>query len=170
TASLTDREIDRLIDVVRRLRAAGAGVIYISHKLEEIFACADRITVLRDGESIATRPCAAIDRGGLGRPMLGRELTAVYPKRPVPLGDIALELRGVSNHARGVRQIALTVHRGEIVGLAGLVGSGRTELAETLFGLTPCDAGEIVVNGAVAAIHSPADAIRLGIGYVPEDR
>jgi rhamnose transport system ATP-binding protein len=170
TASLTDREIDRLFDVVRRLRAAGAGVIYISHKLEEIFAIADRITVLRDGESMATRPRGAIDRGELVRLMIGRELTAVYPKRPVPLGDVALELRGVSNQARGVRQIALTVRRGEIVGLAGLVGSGRTELAETLFGLTPCDAGEIVVNGAAAAIRSPADAIRLGIGYVPEDR
>src|SRR5262249_21399482 len=88
TASLTDREIDRLLDVVRRLRAAGAGVIYISHKLEEIFACADRITVLRDGESIATRPCAAIDRGGLVRLMIGRELTAGYPQRPLPLGDL----------------------------------------------------------------------------------
>ena len=170
TASLTDREIGRLLDVVGRLRTTGAGVIYISHKLEEIFTVADRITVLRDGESVATRRRGEIDRGELVRLMIGRELAAVYPKRAVPLGDVALELRGVSNGARGVRQITLAVRRGEIVGLAGLVGSGRTELAETLFGLTPCDAGEILVNGAAAAIRSPADAIRLGIGYVPEDR
>jgi rhamnose transport system ATP-binding protein len=170
TASLTEREIDILLDVVRRLRAAGAGVIYISHKLEEIFASADRITVLRDGESIATRRRGQIERGELVRLMIGRELTAMYPKRAVPLGDVALELRGVSNRRRRVRQISLAVRRGEIVGLAGLVGSGRTELAETLFGLTPCDEGEILVNGAAAAITSPSDAIRLGIGYVPEDR
>ncbi|PYR10277.1 MAG: D-xylose ABC transporter ATP-binding protein [Acidobacteria bacterium] len=163
TASLTEREIGGLLEVVRRLRAAGAGVIYISHKLEEIFAVADRVTVLRDGESIATRPRGQIERGELVRLMIGRELTTMYPKRVVPLGDVALELRGV-------RQISLTVRRGEIVGVAGLVGSGRTELAETLFGLTPPDEGDILVNGAAAAIASPAHAIRLGIGYVPEDR
>jgi rhamnose transport system ATP-binding protein len=170
TASLTEREIDNLFQVVRRLRAHGAGVIYISHKLDEIFAVADRITVLRDGESIAMRQRDDIDRGELVRLMVGRELAAVYPKRSVPLGAIALELRGVSNTTRGVRQISLTVRRGEILGVAGLVGSGRTELAETIFGLTPLDAGDILVNGAAAAIESPADAIRFGIGYVPEDR
>jgi ABC-type sugar transport system ATPase subunit len=170
TASLTDRERDNLLQVVRRLRARGAGVIYISHKLEEIFAIADRVTVLRDGESIATRRRDEIDRGELVRLMVGRELAAVYPKRSMPLGDIALELRDVSNSARGVRKISLAVRRGEILGVAGLVGSGRTELAETIFGLTPADAGTILVNGAAARIESPADAIRLGIGYVPEDR
>jgi len=170
TASLTEREIGGLLEVVGRLRAAGAGVIYISHKLEEIFAVADRVTVLRDGESIATRPRGQIERGELVRLMIGRELTTMYPKRVVPLRDVALELRGVSNRTRGVRQISLTVRRGEIVGVAGLVGSGRTELAETLFGLTPPDEGDILVNGAAAAIASPAHAIRLGIGYVPEDR
>jgi rhamnose transport system ATP-binding protein len=112
----------------------------------------------------------AIDRDELVRLMVGRELAAVYPKRSVPLGAIALELRGVSNMTRGVRQVSLTVRRGEILGVAGLVGSGRTELAETIFGLTPLDAGDILVNGAAATIESPADAIRFGIGYVPEDR
>jgi rhamnose transport system ATP-binding protein len=102
--------------------------------------------------------------------MVGRELAAVYPKRSVPLGEVALELRGVSNSVRGVRQISLTVRRGEILGVAGLVGSGRTELAETIFGLTARDAGDILVNGTVATIGCPADAIRLRIGYVPEDR
>jgi rhamnose transport system ATP-binding protein len=170
TASLTAREIDTLLDVVRRLRAHGAGVIYISHKLEEVFSVADRMTVLRDGESIATRRRDDIDRGELVRVMVGRELAAVYPKRSVPLGAVALELRGVSNSTRGVRQISLTVRRGEILGIGGLVGSGRTELAETIFGLTPCDGGGILVNGAAATIADPADAIRLGIAYVPEDR
>jgi rhamnose transport system ATP-binding protein len=145
-------------------------VIYISHKLEEVFASADRITVLRDGESVATRQRDEIDRTELVHLMVGRELAAVYPKRSVPLGPVALELRGLSNDARGVRQISLSVRRGEILGLAGVVGSGRTELAETIFGLTPRDAGAILVNGAAATIESPADAMRLGIGYVPEDR
>jgi len=170
TASLTDREIDRLLAVVRRLRGSGAGIIYISHKLEEVFAVADRITVLRDGESIATLGRGEVDAGALVRLMVGRELAAIYPKRSVPLGAPALELRGVSNRARGVGPVSLTVRRGEILGLAGLVGSGRTELAETIFGLTPCEAGDILVNGSDAAIRSPADAIRRGIGYVPEDR
>ena len=170
TASLTEREVDTLLAVVRRLRHAGAGIVYISHKLEEVFAAADRITVLRDGESMATLGRGEVDAGALVRLMVGRELSAVYPKRSVPLGSPALELRGVSNRARGVGPASLTVRRGEILGLAGLVGSGRTELAETIFGLTACDGGEMLVNGAAAAIRSPGDAIRCGIAYVPEDR
>jgi rhamnose transport system ATP-binding protein len=170
TASLTDREIEHLLGVVDRLRVRGTGIVYISHKLDEVFAVADRITVLRDGESIASCPRHEIDRDELVRLMVGRDLSAVYPKRPVALGGAALELRGVSNGARGVRQVSLTVRCGEIVGVAGLVGSGRTELAETIFGLTPPDAGQIFVNGAAVRIAAPADAIRLGIAYLPEDR
>jgi rhamnose transport system ATP-binding protein len=170
TASLTEREIEHLLQVVSRVRAGGAGIIYISHKLEEVFAVADRVTVLRDGESIAARRRDEIDRGELVRLMVGRELSAVYPKRLVPFGSVALELRRVWNRARGVRDVSLAVRRGEILGVAGLVGSGRTELAETIFGLTPCDAGDILVNGAAVRILSTADAIGLGIGYVPEDR
>jgi rhamnose transport system ATP-binding protein len=170
TASLTGREVDTLLDVVRRLRDHGAGIIYISHRLEEVFAVADRITVLRDGQSIATRPRAGVEAGELVRLMVGRELSSMYPKRPVKAGAIALEVRGLSNSARGVHDVSLAVRRGEILGLAGLVGSGRTELAETVFGLTPAGCGEILVNGTRAAIMSPADALRLGIGYVPEDR
>jgi rhamnose transport system ATP-binding protein len=199
TASLTDREIDRLLDVVRRLRACGAGIVYISHKLDEVFAIADRVTVLRDGESVATRRCGELDTAELVRLMVGREQvafggapslsagrgpaavghgsaavgpeSAARPKRRHSSFDrVALELRGVSNRARGVRPTTLAVRRGEIVGVAGLLGSGRTELAETIFGLTPSDAGDMVVNGAAAAIRCPADAIRLRVGYVPEDR
>jgi rhamnose transport system ATP-binding protein len=170
TASLADREVDRLLEVVKRLRARGAGIVYISHKLDEVFALADRVTVLRDGESIATRTRDAIDRRELVQLMVGRELAAMYPKRPVPLGEPALELRNLSNRERGLSGISLAVRRGEIVGVAGLVGSGRTELAETIFGLTPADGGEIVVNGVRASLESPAAAMRLGLAYVPEDR
>ena len=170
TATLSEREVQMLLDVVRRLRTGGTAVIYISHRLEEVFALADRITVLRDGESIATLRTGETTTGELVRLMVGRELAAVYPKRPVPLGDVALELRGVSNMARAVRATSLAVRRGEILGLAGLVGSGRTELAETIFGVTPGDAGEVAVNGAVVEVRSPADAIRIGLGYLPEDR
>jgi len=170
TASLAEREVERLLDVVRRLRAGGAGIVYISHRLEEVFALADRITVLRDGESIATRPRVEMTPGELVRLMVGRELTTMYPKRPVALGGAALELRNVANSARGIQPISLTVRRGEILGMAGLVGSGRTELAETVFGLTPGDRGEIVVNGKDVTVRSPADAMRMGMAYLPEDR
>ena len=170
TAALTDREVESLFRVIDVLRQAGSGIIYISHRLEEVFTVADRITVLRDGETIATCAARDVTRPDLIRMMVGRELTAVFPKRPVAIGAVALDVRGVSNRAAGVRDVSFTVKRGEIFGLAGLVGSGRTQLAETLFGLTPLDAGEIVVDGATVDITSPADAIKAGIGYVPEDR
>jgi rhamnose transport system ATP-binding protein len=170
TASLTAREVDRMLDVVRNLRASGAGIVYISHRLDEIFALADRVTVLRDGESVATRDAADMTPGELVRLIVGREVTAVHPKRSVRLGDIALELHDVGNAGRGVRHVSFAVRRGEILGFAGLVGSGRTEMAETIFGLTPNDGGRIVVDGRTVDVGSPADAIRLGIAYVPEDR
>jgi rhamnose transport system ATP-binding protein len=170
TASLSEHEVEGLFKVIAALRAQGAGIVYISHRLEEVFAIADRITVLRDGETIATREAASVDRAELIRLMVGRELAAVFPKRKVPIGDVVLELRSLSNRATGVRTVSLSVRRGEILGLAGLVGSGRTELAETVFGLTPADSGEIRLRGKPVRITSPAQAIQLGIGYVPEDR
>ena len=170
TASLSDREVTRLFDVIARLRDGGTGIIYISHRLEEIAAIADRITVLRDGQTVATRDARDVTRDDLIRMMVGRELSAVFPKRPVALGEAALTIRNLSNRRAGVRDASLSVRRGEILGLAGLVGSGRTQLAETIFGLTPAESGEIQIGASVAHIASPADAIRLGIGYVPEDR
>jgi len=170
TASLSDREVERLFEIIARLRTAGAGVIYISHRLEEIAMIADRITVLRDGETVATRDARDLTRTDLIRMMVGRELDAVFPKRQVPLGDTALWLRDLSNARTGVNRVSLSVRRGEILGLAGLVGSGRTQLAETIFGLTPPTGGEIAIAGTPVAIASPADAIDLGIAYVPEDR
>lgn len=170
TASLSETEVSSLFRVIGGLKCAGAGVIYISHRLEEISAIADRITVLRDGESIGTCEAAAVSREQLIAMMVGREVAAVYPKRAVPIGDVAMELRGVGNRDTGVHDVSLSVRQGEILGIAGLVGSGRTQLAETVFGLTPADSGEIVVNGVAARIESPAAAIAHGIGYVPEDR
>ena len=170
TAALSEREVHGLFEVIARLRAEGVGIIYISHRLEDVLAIADRITVLRDGESVGTWPAGDVDRAQLIRLMVGRELAAIFPKRDVPRGEVALELRGVSNRATGVHDVSLSVSRGEILGLAGLVGSGRTQLAEVLFGLTPADGGEIRVAGRPCRIASPSDAIRAGLAYVPEDR
>jgi rhamnose transport system ATP-binding protein len=170
TASLSDREVTRLFDVIRRLRSEGAGIIYISHRLEEVFAIADRVTVLRDGQTVGTHERTGLTPSTLVGMMIGRELANIFPKRAVERGEVALELRQISSRTAGVRDVSLSVHRGEILGLAGLVGSGRTELASTIFGLTPPDSGEMLVRGERADVASPADAIRLGIGYVPEDR
>jgi rhamnose transport system ATP-binding protein len=170
TASLMDDEVERLFSVIRILRAQGAGIIYISHRLEEVFAVSDRITVLRDGETVATRDTSAIDRPALIQTMVGRALTDVFPKRAVAPGYVAMELRHLSNRALGIHDVSLSVRRGEVLGVAGLVGSGRTELAETLFGLEPADGGEILLHGAAVRIDSPSQAVRLGVGYVPEDR
>ena len=170
TASLSDREVESLFGVIALLRGQGVGIIYISHRLEEISAIADRVTVLRDGRTIATCEMKDVDRAELIRLMVGRELSAVFPKREVAIGEVALAVRGLGSAAAGVSDISFEVRRGEILGLAGLVGSGRTQVAETLFGLTPADAGEIRLHGEAVRIDSPAEAIRRGIGYVPEDR
>jgi rhamnose transport system ATP-binding protein len=170
TASLSKEDTDNLFRVVRELRAQGVGMIYISHRLEELPTIADRVTVLRDGTTIATRDMADVNREQLIQMMVGRELAAVFPKRTVPLGDTVLELRRVCCAEGGVRDVDLTVRAGEIVGLSGLIGAGRSELARTIFGLTPADSGEMRVRGRTVRIGSPADAIRNGIAYVPEDR
>jgi ABC-type sugar transport system ATPase subunit len=169
TASLTEIEADRVFQLVRRLKADGVGIVYISHRLEEILAIADRITVLRDGQSVACRKAAEVDRDELIRLMVGRSIESEYPKREVPIGDIALEVRSLSNHDAGLRNISFSVKQGEIFGLAGLSGSGRTTLARTLFGLSP-SSSNILMSGNPHRIDSPRDAIRLGIGYLPEDR
>jgi rhamnose transport system ATP-binding protein len=170
TASLSKEDTDNLFRVVRELREHGVGMIYISHRLEELPVIADRVTVLRDGNTIATREMADVNREQLIQMMVGRELAAVFPKRAVPLGDTVLELHGVGCEASGVSGVDLTVRAGEIVGLSGLVGAGRSELARVIFGLTPADRGEIRVRGKLVHIGSPADAIANGIAYVPEDR
>jgi rhamnose transport system ATP-binding protein len=170
TASLTTREVAKLFDVIRRLRDHRTGLIYISHRLDELFEIADRVTVLRDGEVIDTRPMADADRATLIRLMAGREVSQIFPKVEVPIGEVVLETRGLNCARGGIRDVSLSVRAGEILGIAGMVGSGRTQLAETLFGLTPADGGQIVLRGRAERIGSPAQAIALGIGYVPEDR
>ena len=174
TASLSGREVERLLAIVARLRAEGAGIVYISHRLDEVFTVADRITVLRDGEAVAARAAAQIDRGELIRSMVGRDLAVVYPRRHSvasgSAGRVALEVRGLSSRASGLHDVSLDVRRGEIVGLAGLVGSGRTELAETIFGLRGADAGSMLIDGVDVRIRRPDEAMAHGIGYVPQDR
>jgi rhamnose transport system ATP-binding protein len=170
TASLTAREQERLFAVVRELRAAGVGVIYISHRLEEIFTLADRVTVLRDGESVGTHAVRDITEAGLIRLMVGREVAQLYPPAEGAPGGIVLAVRGLGCAAAGVRNVSFEVRAGEVFGLAGLVGAGRTELARVLFGLTPADAGEIRLDGECISPHSPRAAVARGIAYVPEDR
>jgi len=170
TASLAQHEADRLLDLVEKLRAEGAGILYISHRLEEVLRIADRFTVLRDGAHVGTFERSEVDRGRLLQLMAGRDLAEMYPKEVVPLGEIALETRGLACAPTGVRDVSLAVRRGEILGLAGLVGSGRTEFARVLFGLTPATGGEIRIAGVPAAIRSVGDAVAHGLAYVPEDR
>jgi rhamnose transport system ATP-binding protein len=170
TAALSEDDTQNLFEVIYRLRQRGVGIIYISHRLEELPLIADRVTVLRDGATITTRLMKEVDRQELIRLMVGRELSAVFPKRAVEAGDVVLELRDVSCRVTGVSEVSLTVRAGEILGLAGLVGAGRTELARTIFGLTPKDAGEMRLRGEVIDITNPAQAMRCGIAYLPEDR
>ncbi len=170
TASLTHREQEQLFSVVRELRANGVGVIYISHRLEEIFALANRVTVLRDGASVGTHAVSSMNESSLIKLMVGREVAQLYPPAESLPGATVLTLRNLGCTRSGVRRINFEVHEGEIFGLAGLVGAGRTELARVLFGQTPADAGEIALNGQPITVGSPGEAITLGIAYVPEDR
>jgi rhamnose transport system ATP-binding protein len=170
SASLTEREVERLFAVIARLREHGVGIVYISHRLDEIFAVADRVTVLRDGESVSTRDRGHLDRAELIHQMVGREVAAVFPKQSLTPGDVVFEIRHLSNRAASVRDVSLSVRAGEILGIAGLVGSGRTELAESIFGLRALAGGEVVLRGKSLRIRSPRDAIAAGIAYVPEDR
>ena len=170
TASLTPREVDRLFDLLKELRAAGVAIVYISHRLEELPRLADRVTVLRDGRTVATETMAEVDAAALIKLMVGRDVASVFPKRQVAIGVPVLEVEGLSSREAGISDISLTVRRGEIVGLAGLVGAGRTELARVLFGLAPRDTGSVRVAGRDVRPRSPEEAITSGIAYLPEDR
>jgi rhamnose transport system ATP-binding protein len=170
TASLGDREVENLFRVIKDLTAKSVGVVYVSHRLDELPRIADRVTALRDGAVVGTRPTASTSRADLIRLMVGRDVAAVYPKKVVPIGDVVLDVRNLTSKAVGVRDVSLSVRSGEIVGLAGLVGAGRTELARVLFGLAPSDGGEIRLNGKAVRVDSPAAAAALGLAYVPEDR
>jgi len=169
TAALTEADVERLFDIVRRLRERGVGVVYISHRLEEVFELADRVTVLRDGNFVATKPVAETDKNDLINMMVGRTIDTLFPKANTEPGTVVLEVRDL-NRRPLTNDISFQVRAGEIVGLAGLVGSGRSELAQAIFGVTPAESGEIMVNDEPVAIKNPRDAKALGIAYVPEDR
>jgi rhamnose transport system ATP-binding protein len=170
TASLPEHEVENLFRVVRELKAQGVGIVYISHRLDELYALADRVTVLRDGQTIGTRPMKEVERPELIRLMVGREISAIFPKRDVKQGDVVLETRALDCRDSGVRGVSLSIRAGEILGLAGLVGAGRTELARVLFGLTPATGGGIHLSGRPVVVRTPSEAVDLGIAYVPEDR
>jgi ribose transport system ATP-binding protein len=169
SSTLTDHELRNLFALIASLKERGTSIIYISHRLEEIFSIADRVTVLRDGHRIDTRPIRETDRELLIRMMVGRELKESIPKRPATPGRPILEVRGLTR-AGAFRDVTFSVRAGEVVGLGGLVGAGRTEVARAIFGADPVDAGEVLLDGRPVHVRSPQDAIRLGIGLVPEDR
>ncbi len=169
TAALAEADVNRLMEIVRNLKSRGVAVVYVSHRLAEVFALADRATVLRDGAYVGTKDIGEVDESRLVSMMVGRSVDRLYPKKQGTSGDITLELRGVS-YRSAVREVSLSLRRGEIVGLAGLVGSGRTELALTIFGVTPATAGEILIDGKPATIGGPDSARDLGIALIPEDR
>jgi len=168
TSALSDAETAALFTTLRRLRAQGVGIIYISHRLEEIMQLADRITVLRDGRTVGTRPVSEVDQRELVRWMVGRDVVDYFHRPPHVAGPIALQVTGLSNDR--VHEVSLTLHEGEVLGIAGLVGSGRTELARALFGIDPVRKGEIALAGETVDIHSPREALRAGMVLIPEDR
>jgi ABC-type sugar transport system ATPase subunit len=169
TSAITESEVETLFSEIRKLRARGVGIIYISHKMEEVFRISDAITVMRDGQVVATGPAEDFDRASLIREMVGRDLSDAFPKVDATLGEEALRAEGF--HAGGrVRGAGITVRSGEIVGLAGLVGAGRSEFVECIFGVRRREAGRLFVRGHEVAIRSPRDAIRHRIAFITEDR
>ncbi len=169
TSSLTLREVADLFALVRQLRAAGTAVVFISHRLEELFALADRVTTLRDGAYVGTRAMANVTSEELIRMMVGRSLGELFPKQAVPTGDVVLEVDGLGV-AGSFADVSFQLHCGEILGMAGLIGAGRTNVARALFGTEPATSGTIRLDGRTVTIRNPDSALALGIGYVPEDR
>ena len=170
TASLSGEDTQNLFRVIRELRSQGVGMIYISHRLEELPVIADRVTVLRDGLTIGTEVMAEVSSEHLIKLMVGRELSAVFPKREVEIGETIFELKYLGSREVGISNINLSVRAGEIVGVAGLIGAGRTELAKVIFGIVESDAGEILLRGKQMHFGHPSEAIDVGIAYLPEDR
>ena len=168
SAVLTNRELEVMFRIVRQLRERGITIIYISHRLNEVFDLCDNVSVLRDGKHIATKPIGELDRQSLINMMVGREMGQEYPKEPGTIGDTILKVEGLS---RGfVRDISFEVKSGEVFGISGLVGAGRTELARAILGIDKPESGEIYVRGKKVHYHTFADAIRDGLGLIPEDR
>jgi len=169
TAALSANEIDDLFRIVAQLKAEGRAVVFISHKFDEIFRIADDFVCLRDGEKVGEGPLDTVSEAQLVRMMVGRPVDQVFPKRDVPIGEVVLSVRDLSN-ATEYADISFELRKGEILGLYGLVGAGRTEAMQGLFGITPKTRGSVALEGRPLSVASPADAIAAGISYVPEDR
>jgi rhamnose transport system ATP-binding protein len=169
TASLSAHEVAQLFKIVRDLRERGVAIVFVSHRMEEVFEIADRITVFRDGRLISTRPRADATTERAIADMVGREVGLFNPRTPAAYGEVALSVRGLGRS--GVfENVSFEVRRGEVLGFAGLIGSGRTDVALALFGISPATAGTIVLNGTERTIRSPRDAMANGIAYLSEDR
>ena len=169
TAALSSAEVARLFDVVRTLRADGAAVLFISHRLEEVFAICQRVTVMRDGRFVRTDPIEDLTVDAIIRSMVGRDLSGLYPKTAGPPGDVVLAVHGLTR-AGVFEDVSFTVRAGEIVALAGLVGAGRSEVARAIFGIDGRDGGEVRIRGERLRAGSPQAAMAAGLGFVPEDR
>jgi ABC-type sugar transport system ATPase subunit len=169
TSALTEKEVSHLFRIIRSLKAEGKGIIYITHKMNELFEIADEVSVFRDGHYITTRPSSEVTREDIIRMMVGREITQMFPKETVPIGDVVLSVRNLT--LRGVfHDVSFDVRAGEILGFAGLVGSGRSNVAETIFGVTPANSGQIFIRGEEVRMSSPAVAMRHGMAFLTEDR
>ena len=169
TSAISDTEVAMLFRQIADLKAAGVAIIYITHKMDEIFQIADDITIIRDGQFVGSGPATDYNQHSLIGLMVGRTISSIFPKETVPIGEVALSVRGATRH--GVFQdISFEVRKGEIVGLAGLIGAGRTEVVRAIFGLDRLDAGEVWLNGQKLELNKPTDAIRQGIAMVSEDR
>ncbi|GAB3167467.1 sugar ABC transporter ATP-binding protein [Telluribacter humicola] len=169
TSAISDREVAALFEVIEDLKCKGVAIIYISHKMEEVYKICDTITVLRDGKYIGTRPASELDKNGLITMMVGREISDLFPASTAAKGEALLSVRGLSQVGK-FTNIHFDVHRGEVLGIAGLMGAGRTEVARALVGLDKPTGGEVYFKGKLTTIKTPSDAIRQGIGYVSEDR
>jgi rhamnose transport system ATP-binding protein len=169
TAALTETDVEQLFRIARLLRQRGVGIIYISHKLIEVFELADRVTVLRDGQYIGTKNVKDTNERELISMMVGRTIENLFPKQDAKIGKVVLEVKNLNRHPL-TKNVSFQVRAGEIVGIAGLVGSGRSETAQVIFGILPAQGGQILVDGQPVTITRPSQAVAHGIAYVPEDR
>jgi inositol transport system ATP-binding protein len=169
TSAITEKEVEHLFRIIASLKAQGKAIIYITHKMDEVFQIADEISIFRDGTHIVTKAAAEFTPHSLIAAMVGRELNQVFPKEVVTIGDIALSVRNMSRKPT-FSNVSFDLHYGEILGVAGLMGSGRTEVMDALFGVEPAQSGEIVFEGKPLKIRSPKDAIRAGLAFLTEDR
>ena len=169
TSALTEREVEHLFKIIRSLKADGKGIIYITHKMNELFEIADEVSVFRDGKFIASKLSSQVTRDDIIRMMVGREISQMFPKETVPIGDVVLSVKGLA--LKGIfENVSFDVRAGEILGIAGLVGSGRSNIAETIFGVTPASAGTIAINGKEIRISSPSVAMANHMAFLTEDR